>query len=101
MTICIVHIERQADLIALHYGLNASEIQILSRDKGRQQDLNSKIMNARIRQTQFPDHRQRGSLSGATPFAEGFPGITGFIAGLANGVIIDALLRSSAPLRKI
>jgi ELWxxDGT repeat protein/predicted outer membrane repeat protein len=84
----LFHIEKQADLIALHHGLNAEEIFILNRDKGTQQDLNSAIRNSRVRQLLY---RTIGTnaviLSNA--LAEAWPKVTGFIAGFSGGVICD------------
>jgi hypothetical protein len=85
----LFHIERQADLIALHHELNADEIFILERDKGRQQDLSSAIRNSRSRQLLY-QRIGRGAVILSNAIAEGWPKVTGFIAGFSAGVIIDS-----------
>ena len=82
------HIEKQAELIEAQHNLNIDEINILQEAKGTQKNLNSSIKSARERQLLYRTiGRNAVILSNA--LAEAWPTNTGFIAGLANGVIAD------------
>ncbi|KGM38920.1 hypothetical protein JY97_13805 [Alkalispirochaeta odontotermitis] len=90
----IFHIEQQAELIEAHHGLNRDEIRILNKQKNLTVDLNSAIALSRGLAFAF---RTLGSIAilRANALSSAFPKVTGIIAGVAAGTIVDA----TAPIR--
>ena len=95
----LAQIEDQAELLRAQYQLNAEEINILITGQNQQESLNTAIRRSRDRQLTFQTRARQVSLV-ANAVAEAWPKTTGFIAGLANGVIADFTsgLRSSVLL---
>jgi len=81
-------IDSQAALLRAQYRVNTEEIALLNIGKNSQESLNQSIKRSREAQIEFQTKSRAISLV-ANAMAEAWPKNTGFIAGLAAGIIGD------------